>query len=110
MQVQSFVHVFLRENRPLSDKETQEGDQRCVTITPSTGEVSVVRQNRQQTNTFTFDRAYDSGSTQKEIYTDLVAPIVDEVLKGFNCTVFAYGWHSKLGIKTNGKHRTNWHW
>jgi kinesin family protein 11 len=30
-------------------------------------------------------------STQKEVFNEAVAPIVDEVLQGYNCTVFAYG-------------------
>lgn len=28
---------------------------------------------------------------QRSIYDQAISPIVDEVLEGFNCTVFAYG-------------------
>jgi kinesin family protein 11 len=28
---------------------------------------------------------------QRSIYDQAIAPIVEEVLEGFNCTVFAYG-------------------
>lgn len=38
-----------------------------------------------------FDRVYDSDTSQERLYETAVAPMVDEVLQGFNCTVFAYG-------------------
>lgn len=40
---------------------------------------------------FTFDRAFDVNSKQNEVYHAVVAPYIEEVLSGFNCTVFAYG-------------------
>ncbi|XP_065084198.1 kinesin-like protein Klp61F, partial [Ochlerotatus camptorhynchus] len=40
---------------------------------------------------FTFDRAFDIQSKQHEVYNAVVAPYIEEVLAGFNCTVFAYG-------------------
>ena len=40
---------------------------------------------------FTFDRVYDVNSTQEALFETSVAPVVDEVLAGFSCTVFAYG-------------------
>ncbi|XP_052859833.1 kinesin-like protein Klp61F [Anopheles cruzii] len=40
---------------------------------------------------FTFDRAFDAQSKQHEVYQAVVAPYIEEVLSGFNCTVFAYG-------------------
>ncbi|XP_055629414.1 kinesin-like protein Klp61F [Toxorhynchites rutilus septentrionalis] len=40
---------------------------------------------------FTFDRAFDVYSKQPEVYHAVVAPYIEEVLSGFNCTVFAYG-------------------
>ncbi len=30
-------------------------------------------------------------STQEEVFSGSIVPIIDEVLTGFNCTVFAYG-------------------
>ena len=40
---------------------------------------------------YTFDQSYGALSSQEEVYTKAVKPLVDEVLAGFNCTVFAYG-------------------
>ena len=40
---------------------------------------------------FTFDGVYDADSTNEEIYTDFVGPLVESVLEGYNGCVFAYG-------------------
>ena len=41
---------------------------------------------------FSFLRqVFGTGSKQSDVYDHAVAPIVDEVLEGFNCTIFAYG-------------------
>lgn len=40
---------------------------------------------------FTFDRIFDTDSTNQEIYNDVVSPLVDSVLLGYNGCVFAYG-------------------
>ncbi|KAF3936602.1 Kinesin-3 [Dactylella cylindrospora] len=40
---------------------------------------------------YTFDRVFGPEADQSMIYDDVVAPIVGEMLSGFNCTIFAYG-------------------
>ena len=40
---------------------------------------------------YTFDQSYGALSSQEEVYARAVQPLVEEVLAGFNCTVFAYG-------------------
>ena len=40
---------------------------------------------------FRFDRVYGSYTTQKEIFEETLLPIVDDVMVGFDATVFAYG-------------------
>lgn len=40
---------------------------------------------------FTFDRAFGPESKQCDVYQAVVAPLINEVLAGYNCTVFAYG-------------------
>ena len=37
------------------------------------------------------DCIFGQYSSQREVFTSMVAPVVDEVMQGFNCTVFAYG-------------------
>lgn len=41
--------------------------------------------------TFTYDHVFDPHASQADVYDRLIQPIVDEVLQGYNCTVFAYG-------------------
>lgn len=41
--------------------------------------------------TFTYDHVFEPCATQADVYQRLVEPIVEEVLHGYNCTVFAYG-------------------
>lgn len=41
------------------------------------------------TKTFTFDKVFGPESSQISVYKEVVCPIIDEVLQGYNCTVFA---------------------
>lgn len=47
--------------------------------------------DNRMTKKFTFDRAFGPDSKQSEVYHVVVAPLINEVLAGYNCTVFAYG-------------------
>ena len=40
---------------------------------------------------FTFDGVYGPESTQDDIFKECGEPIVDDVLRGYNGTIFAYG-------------------
>lgn len=40
---------------------------------------------------FSFDRVFDSNTTQKEVFEYVGLPIIDDVLTGYNGTVIAYG-------------------
>ncbi|XP_028279012.1 kinesin-like protein KIF11 [Parambassis ranga] len=41
--------------------------------------------------TYTFDMVFGPAAKQIEVYRSVVCPILDEVIMGYNCTVFAYG-------------------
>ncbi|XP_047479172.1 kinesin-like protein Klp61F [Penaeus chinensis] len=43
------------------------------------------------TKTFTFDRVFGPESKQIDVYKAVAKNSVEEVLSGFNCTIFAYG-------------------
>jgi hypothetical protein len=45
---------------------------------------------KEENLTFKFDRIYSENSTQDEIY-DCVKETIDDVLNGYNGTIFAYG-------------------
>lgn len=40
---------------------------------------------------FTFDSVYDWNSRQEDIFNETAYPIIDNVLQGYNGTIFAYG-------------------
>lgn len=43
------------------------------------------------TKTYPFDRVFGPEADQAMIYNDVVQPILEEVVQGYNCTLFAYG-------------------
>ena len=43
------------------------------------------------TRTYPFDRVFGPEADQALIYHDVVHPMLEEVLQGYNCTLFAYG-------------------
>ncbi|EGN95950.1 hypothetical protein SERLA73DRAFT_170393 [Serpula lacrymans var. lacrymans S7.3] len=43
------------------------------------------------TRTYPFDLVFGPEADQAMIYHDVVSPMLDEVLMGYNCTLFAYG-------------------
>ncbi|KAL0078861.1 P-loop containing nucleoside triphosphate hydrolase protein [Phycomyces blakesleeanus] len=40
---------------------------------------------------YSFDHVFDDQSTQEHVYNEVAQPILDEVLRGYNCTILAYG-------------------
>ncbi|POS84971.1 hypothetical protein EPUL_004671 [Erysiphe pulchra] len=47
--------------------------------------------NSLNNKTYHFDKVFSSAADQAIIYDDVVKPILDEMLSGYNCTIFAYG-------------------
>lgn len=53
------------------------------------------------------DKIYAQTATNDELYSNEVQPIVEQVINGYNCTIFAYGQTSSgktytmLGTKQN---------
>jgi kinesin family protein 11 len=41
--------------------------------------------------TYPFDMVFGPEADQAMLYHEVVAPMLDEVIKGYNCTLFAYG-------------------
>jgi kinesin family protein 11 len=41
--------------------------------------------------TYHFDKVFSAAADQAMIYDDVVTPILEEMIAGFNCTIFAYG-------------------
>lgn len=84
--------------RPMTEKEIRDGHERILDMNPSRGVVELSQLSKNQISEssstrkgFTFDAVYDWNSQQNDIYNETARPLVDCVLEGFNCTIFAYG-------------------
>ncbi|GKV38905.1 hypothetical protein SLEP1_g46758 [Rubroshorea leprosula] len=86
------VQVLLR-CRPFSEEELKNNAPQVVTCNEYQREVSVSQNiaGKHFDRVFTFDKVFGPSAQQKDLYEQAVVPIVNEVLEGFNCTIFAYG-------------------
>ena len=74
-------------------KEIRDGHTRILEIDPKRGviEIANLLKPSEPSKVFTFDAVYDWNSKQADIYDETARPLVNFVLEGFNCTIFAYG-------------------
>uniref|UniRef100_A0AAG5D6J0 Kinesin motor domain-containing protein n=1 Tax=Anopheles atroparvus TaxID=41427 RepID=A0AAG5D6J0_ANOAO len=85
------VQVYVRV-RPTNNREKLIRSQEVVEVVSSRElQLKTSAYDSRTTKKFTFDRAFAPNSKQNEVYQAVVAPYIEEVLSGFNCTVFAYG-------------------
>ncbi|XP_057949192.1 kinesin-like protein KIN-5C [Malania oleifera] len=86
------VQVLLR-CRPFSEEELRNNAPQVVTCNDYQREVAVSQNiaGKHIDRVFTFDKVFGPSAQQKDLYEQAVIPIVNEVLEGFNCTIFAYG-------------------
>lgn len=82
------VRVILR-CRPPTGSEI--GNMQVVECVPTNREVKITKGAGNVMKTFTFDGVCTAATTQELIFKRYGAPVIDEVLQGFNCTIFAYG-------------------
>ncbi|EGD77373.1 hypothetical protein PTSG_12732 [Salpingoeca rosetta] len=76
--------------RPLNRKEQDENSPSIVECTPQLSKITV-KGLKYDSKTFAYDHVFPPETSQVDVYETLVEPLLDEVLTGFNCTVFAYG-------------------
>ncbi|KAJ1488419.1 P-loop containing nucleoside triphosphate hydrolase protein [Baffinella frigidus] len=81
------VKVVLR-CRPMTKSEASQEKQSLRCTSDKTVDVMYGKAGKKS---FTFDGTFDESTSQKDMYDNVVRPVVDEVLQGYNCTVFAYG-------------------
>ena len=76
----------------MSSGEKEDGLQSVVQIFSARNEIMVTKPNsNEEPKQFTFDGVFDQNISQEDIYERTAAPIVENVLEGYNGTVFAYG-------------------
>lgn len=86
------VQVILR-CRPFSEDDVRAKTPMVVTCNEDKQEVIVTLNTGSKLidKTFSFDKVFGPGSKQKDLYDQVVDPIVKEALEGYNWTIFAYG-------------------
>uniref|UniRef100_A0A915J254 Kinesin motor domain-containing protein n=1 Tax=Romanomermis culicivorax TaxID=13658 RepID=A0A915J254_ROMCU len=85
------IQVVVRA-RPMNFTEKKCGAVNLVSVVPDRREIIVKEKiNATSTRTFTFDKVFGPSSKQTDVYDEVVVPILEEVLMGYSCTIFAYG-------------------
>lgn len=85
------VKVVIR-CRPMSQNEMQAGHDVVVNINNNRGEIFVTKPSSDEPpKQFTFDMAFDWNVKQVDIYDRCASNIIENVLEGYNGTIFAYG-------------------
>ncbi|CAM4518052.1 unnamed protein product [Leuciscus chuanchicus] len=79
------VQVAIRV-RPLLPKEILHNHESCITSDPEEKRVTLGNGRH-----FHCDYVFEESSTQEDVYTDCVQPLIEAFFNGFNATVFAYG-------------------
>ena len=85
------VKVVIR-CRPMSEKEMSAGHDCVVEINPKANDIFVSKPGADEApKQFTFDACFDWRVRQVDIYDSCAANIIENVLEGYNGTIFAYG-------------------
>ncbi|XP_040565963.1 kinesin-like protein KIF3A [Lepeophtheirus salmonis] len=90
------VKVIVRV-RPLSEKELESGFQCIIDVDPIQGAITLhnpsnnINTRETPPKQFNFNTVFPPDVRQMDVYNRVARPIVDNVLKGYNGTIFAYG-------------------
>lgn len=80
--------------RPFSSTEKERNCKKIVNIHSAGSQVELQDVDTPESSTpksFTFDSTFDENTQQKNFYDECCFNIVENVLEGYNCTIFAYG-------------------
>jgi hypothetical protein len=79
--------------RPFNRKEKEENRSSIISMDLEAAEVTIRNPENEelQPKPFTFDAVYDENTIQRSFYDESCSGLVQNVLEGFNGTIFAYG-------------------
>ncbi|KAH6960621.1 hypothetical protein HG530_004277 [Fusarium avenaceum] len=79
--------------RGRNEREIRENSNVVVTADAVRGKVVELSMGSNALNnrSYNFDRVFSQAADQNMVFDDTVKPILDEMLAGYNCTIFAYG-------------------
>lgn len=100
------VRVMVRV-RPMNAKEKERGCISVVEADSKTNQINLMREDsKEQPKSFSFDYVFAPDCAQSLIYEQSAFSLVDNVLDGYNGTIFAYGQtgcgktHTMMGSET----------
>ncbi|PVD26554.1 hypothetical protein C0Q70_14231 [Pomacea canaliculata] len=70
--------------------EDEEGFPRLTAVVPKELASGFIN-NKRETYKFRFDKCFDQPASQDEVFQHVAQPVIDNVLAGYNGTIFAYG-------------------
>lgn len=85
------------------------GHSNCLKCDSDTDMISIQNVNAEHSipKSFAFDAVYDTDVHQSTVYDEVAFPLVESMLEGYNCTIFAYGQtgcgktHTMMGVPTD---------
>lgn len=77
--------------RPLGDAERKRGEEGAWEVDCETNTLRPLVSVEKSNASYTLDQVFDGESDTVSVYKALAAPVVQDVLEGYNGTVFAYG-------------------
>ena len=88
MTERSGIQVVVRL-RPMSERELKGNTLPVVTASTEKKEVTVIKGSGARTlrSTFAFDDVFTSFSTQKEVFDQTLAPVIGDVLAGYELSL-----------------------
>jgi kinesin family protein 11 len=88
----SGVQVVVRL-RPLNEREKKHGTLPVISASTNDKTVTVIKGtgSHKARSSFAFDNVFTAFSTQEEVFDTTLKPVISDVLKGYESTVFAYG-------------------
>ncbi|KPI99193.1 Kinesin-like protein KIF3A [Papilio xuthus] len=78
----------------MDQREKMEGSYNCVSVDSVNNTIAVTRSNAsppEPPRIYAYDAVFDSDTSQMDIYVQTASPIVEQVVRGYNGTIFAYG-------------------
>ncbi|KAI5467399.1 P-loop containing nucleoside triphosphate hydrolase protein [Mariannaea sp. PMI_226] len=86
------INVVVR-CRGRNEREVKESSNVVVKCDAAKGKVVELSMgpNALSNRSYNFDRVFSQAADQNMIFDDTVKPILDEMIAGYNCTIFAYG-------------------
>ncbi|KAG5362459.1 Kinesin-like protein bimC [Yarrowia sp. C11] len=82
------IKVVVR-SRTRNEREKNQNSE--VVVDASEADATITVNDNQRQKTFTVDQVYGPESDQNMVYDGVVAPVLQHVMDGINCTIFAYG-------------------